>query len=290
MSTSCMPFQSGDYRARPNRPGILTALFLLVLSQSAAGAPGADLWPYWQAHDETSTRALNHGTWGEFLDEYLVEGDDGINRVRYAAVTDADRKALDGYIERLSNIQVTSLNRDEQFAFWVNLYNALTVDVVLDHYPVDSIRDIDISPGWFSDGPWGKELVTIEDRELSLDDIEHRILRPVWQDPRVHYVVNCAALGCPNLKPEPYAADGLEKQLDRQARTYINHPRGARFEDGDLVVSSIYDWYQEDFGGTEQGVISHLKECAAPELRAGLEEAGDIDDYEYDWALNDAGA
>lgn len=271
------------------RPGILTGLVLLVLSQAAPAAPSADLWPYWQAHDESSTRAVDHDAWGGFLDAYLVEGEDGINRVRYGAVTDADRQALDGYIERLSNIEVTGLNRDQQFALWVNLYNALTVAVVLDHYPVDSIRDIDISPGWFSSGPWGKELVTVEGKELSLDDIEHRILRPVWQDPRVHYVVNCAALGCPNLMAEPYRAECLEEQLDRQARAYVNHPRGARFEDDDLVVSTIFDWYQEDFGGTGKGVISHLMEYADPPLAERLGEADRIDGYEYDWVLNDAG-
>lgn len=271
------------------RPGILTGLVLLVLSVPAAAAPSADLWPYWQAHDETSSRTVDHTIWGEFLDNYLVESEDGINRIRYAAVTDADRGKLDGYIERLSDIEVTSLARDEQFALWVNLYNALTVAVVLDHYPVDSIRDINISPGWFSRGPWGKELVTVEGRDLSLDDIEHRILRPVWQDPRVHYVVNCAALGCPNLMAEPYTADDLEAQLNSQAHAYVNHPRGARFEDGNLVVSTIFDWFQEDFGGTEQGVISHLMECAEPALAERLETADGIDDYEYDWGLNDAG-
>lgn len=271
------------------RPGILTGLVLLVLSQGAPAAPSADLWPYWQAHDESSTRAVDHDAWAGFLDTYLVEGEDGINRVRYGAVTDSDRQALDGYIERLSNIEVTGLARDQQFPLWVNLYNALTVAVVLDHYPVDSIRDIDISPGWFSSGPWGKKLVTVEGKELSLDDIEHRILRPVWQDPRVHYVVNCAALGCPNLMAEPYRAECLEEQLDRQARAYVNHPRGARFEDDDLVVSTIFDWYQEDFGGTGKGVISHLMEYADSPLAERLGEADRIDGYEYDWVLNDAG-
>ncbi len=272
------------------RAGILPGLALIVLSQAAAAAPSADLWPYWQEHDESSTRTVDHAAWGEFLEDYLVKADDGINRVRYSAVDEADRRKLDGYIERLSNIRVTDLARDEQFALWVNLYNALTVAAVLDHYPVDSIRDIDISPGWFSDGPWGKKLVTVEGRELSLDDIEHRILRPVWQDPRIHYVVNCAAMGCPNLMAEPYTADDLETQLNRQAHAYINHPRGARFEDGDLVVSSIFDWYREDFGGTEQGVISHLLECAEPALAERLEQADGIDDYDYDWGLNDVGA
>ncbi len=93
------------------------------------------------------------------------------------------------------------LRRAEQFPFWINLYNALTVKVVLDHYPVEIIRDIDISPGLFADGPWGKKLVTVEGEALSLDDIEHRILRPIWKDPRLHYVLNCAALGVPIFSP-----------------------------------------------------------------------------------------
>lgn len=274
---------------KAKRPGILTALALLCLSQAAIAAPDADLWPYWQAHDPESTQRVDHGAWADFLDAYLVEDESGVNLVRYGAVTDADRQALDRYIQRLAGTRVTALARDEQFAYWVNLYNALTVQVVLDHYPVDSIRDIDISPGWFSSGPWDKALITVEDRTLTLNDIEHRILRPIWRDPRIHYAVNCASMSCPNLLPRPYRADDLEACLDRQARSYINHPRGARFEDGELVASKIYDWYQEDFGGTEAGVIEHLAGHAEPALRERLESAGDVDDYAYDWSLNDAG-
>lgn len=174
-------------------------------------------------------------------------------------------------------------------AYWINLYNALTMQVVLEHYPVDSIRDIDISPGWFSDGPWGAKLVGVEGEQLTLDDIEHRILRPIWQDPRIHYAVNCAAVGCPNLQPEPYEGETVDEQLDRAARAYVNHPRGATVTGGDLVVSSIYAWYEEDFGGSEQGVIDHLTAFAEPPLDRMLADFSAIDDDRYDWSLNDAG-
>jgi hypothetical protein len=165
--------------------------------------------------------------------------------------------------------------------------------VVVEHYPVASIRDIAISPGLFSRGPWRKALVTVNGQALSLDDIEHRILRPIWRDPRIHYAVNCASIGCPNLQPLPFTASRLEAMLEQGARDYVNHPRGvamvARSFGADrLTASSIYDWFQADFGGSEAGVLAHLRHhatSATAPLLAGVES---IDAYRYDWSLNDS--
>ena len=160
---------------------------------------------------------------------------------------------------------------------------------MLDHYPVDSIRDISISPGFFSVGPWGKKLIRIEGEELSLDDIEHRILRPIWKDPRIHYAVNCASMGCPKLMPRAFTAQNTEELLERGAKDFINSDHGARFESNTrLVASSIYDWFQEDFGGTESGVIAHLREYARAPLIEKLSGVDEVYDFEYDWTLNDA--
>ena len=220
----------------------------------------------------------------------IMEGADatGLHRVAYAEVSAADRAALDGYLRLLGQTPVSQLSRAEQLPFWINLYNALTIDVVLDHYPVDSIRDIDISPGLFSDGPWGKKLIEVEGEAVSLDDIEHRILRPIWRDPRVHYAVNCASLGCPNLALEPYLGATIDAQLDAAARDFVNSGRAVQFEGMDLVVSSIYDWFQEDFGSSDQDAIDHLMTYAEPNLDMTLEGFSTIDDDRYDWALNDA--
>ncbi len=177
--------------------------------------------------------------------------------------------------------------RTEQLAYWINLYNALTVKVVLDHHPLPSIRDISISPGLFSSGPWGAELVRVEGEPIRLDDIEHRILRPLWQDSRVHYALNCASLGCPNLAREAFTAENTERLLDAGARAYVNHPRGVSLVNGRLGVSSIYVWFEEDFGG-EAGVLAHLRRYADPKLAASLAPAAAIDDDAYDWSLNDA--
>ena len=211
-----------------------------------------------------------------------------MHRVRYREVSRADRSALNRYLGDLSRTPISRYARAEQLPFWINLYNALTVRVVLDHYPVESIRAIRISPGWFSVGPWKKQLIDVEGVALSLDDIEHRILRPIWGDPRIHYAVNCAALGCPNLALEAYTGENSEALLDANARAYVNHMRGVALEGDELVVSSIYDWFQSDFGGDEAGVLAHLRRYAEPALRRALERRNRIDDYRYDWDLNEA--
>lgn len=268
----------------------VAALLAGATALPAAAAPDADLWPRWQAHDTDSTATIDHGTWAAFLDSYLVVRGDGANLVRYAAVSQADRRKLDGYLDKLAGIQISAYSRPVQFAYWVNLYNALTVDIVLEHYPLDSIRDIDISPGWFASGPWGAELITVEGTALSLNDIEHRILRPIWQDPRIHYAVNCASIGCPDLRAEPYTADRLDAQLDAAARAYVNDPRGADVAGGSLTVSKIYTWYQEDFGDSDAGVIRHLRQYADDALKARLQAVSRIADSRYDWSINAAPA
>lgn len=245
-------------------------------------APKTDLWPFWD-HSGEST-GIDHAPWQRFLQAHVHTGDDGINRVDYAQITAAERSSLRDYISGLERIEIRGYRRDEQLAFWINLYNAATVSVVLEYYPVSSIRDI--SPGFLSFGPWGKKLLRIEGQELSLNDIEHRILRPLWREPRLHYALNCASLGCPNLQRDAYTPDNTQAMLDRAAREYVNHPRGVAIVDGELRVSSIYSWFREDFGSGEADVIKHLREYAQPELAAELAGFSSIDDDQYDWALN----
>lgn len=261
---------------RPRRVNVLVLFFLAVFGAGAAHAEGAK---------------PDHAPWGHLLAAYLKAGAPGEpNLIDYAVLKAhaKDHAALKAYIASLETIDPQALPDAERFAFWVNLYNALTVDVVTDHYPVASIRDISISPGLFSKGPWGRKLVTVMGRDLSLDDIEHGILRPEFKDARIHYAVNCAARGCPNLAPRPYSGADLDAMLDEAARGYINSPRGARIEAGKLTASRIFDWYMEDFGGTEAGVLEEIRKYAGPGLREKLENITAVSSYDYDWALNDA--
>jgi len=250
-------------------------------------APDADLWPRWQAEDSANPARIDFAAWDVFLQRYVRPGPDGINRVAYAEVTVADRAALNDFIVALQSVEVTRLSRAAQLPYWINLYNAVTVKLILNHYPVETIRDIDISGGLFSDGPWDAKLIMVEGEMLTLNDVEHRVLRPIWRDPRIHYAVNCASLGCPNLDPTAFRAEGIGERLDAAAYAYVNHPRGISISSGGKVtVSKIYDWFYADFGGTDEGVLEHLTAYAEPELARRLVEIGALHGTAYDWSLN----
>ena len=184
----------------------------------------------------------------------------------------------------MSQVKISGYNRAVQRAYWINLYNALTVREILRFFPVSSIRDI--SSGFFSFGPWNKKLIEIEGETLTLNDIEHRILRPIWRDARIHYALNCAAIGCPNLQLSVYTGGNTESMLDSAAREFVNHPRGVRVVDGKLRVSSIYTWFIADFGGDDAGVIAHLQLYADSALAKDLQGIHRIDNDDYDWSLN----
>jgi hypothetical protein len=186
----------------------------------------------------------------------------------------------------LEAARVSALAPAEQFAYWINLYNAGTVQLILDSYPVKSIRDIKPG-GLFSSGPWDAKLFTVEGEALSLNDIEHRILRPIWKDPRIHYVVNCASFSCPNLQGAAFTAENLEALLDQSARSYVNSSRGVALSGNRLTLSSIYDWYGYDFGRNEAEVLAHLRRYAGPELASQLAAFKGRINYRYDWSLNE---
>ena len=230
------------------------------------------------------------------LKRYVQPGADGVNRVDYGrwAASAADRAALSAYIDALAAARPSTLQRNAAFAYWANLYNAITLKVILDRYRVASIRDIK-SDGLFDPkaylGPWRTKRVTVEGKRLSLDDIEHETMRPTFKDPRVHYSVNCASIGCPNLPTAAWRAASLDADLDAAARAFVNHRRGAEVMAGNkLRVSSIYKWFRDDFGADDAAVIAHLKRFAAPELAAKLAQVSAVGEDQYDWSLNVAKA
>ena len=280
---------TGAGKARPWRhtwTGLI-GVILLGTASIVFAAAGAKLIPAWDASDETSDLSIDHSVWQEILDGYLSEHPSGINRFDYAALkaSAADSAKLAGYLEHLQTLDPRKYARAEQKPYWINFYNALTVQVVVDGYPVDTIHKI--RKGILPLGPWKDVHARVAGMELTLDDIEHGILRPIWRDNRIHYGVNCASLGCPNLLTAAFTAANTEALLDTGAREYINHPRGVDFVDDDFVViSSIYDWFVPDFGDSDEGVIEHLVKYAEPELAQRLREFSGAFDYEYDWGLN----
>jgi len=232
---------------------------------------------------------VDHSQWQYILTRYLITSKNNtqINLFNYQHVTKADKRILKQYLARLQQIDPLQHSKIQQQAYWINLYNALTVQLILDNYPVKSITKL--GKRFFSFGPWDDDAAVINGKTLSLNDIEHEILRPIWQDPRIHYAVNCASYGCPNLSASVFTGDNTEQLLTAGAYAYINHPRGVKTKGDDLEISSIYKWYSEDFGDDDNALIEHLKRYANPRLKQALilfqQSPGDID-FEYDWRLN----
>ncbi|MDA8001883.1 MAG: DUF547 domain-containing protein [Alphaproteobacteria bacterium] len=259
-------------------------------SASDSRAPKSELWPVWQTHnpDAAPSAEPDYQTLARLLDKYLAPPDDALRlaRFNYNEVSAQEGDELVRFNQELGAVNVNDLNKNQQFTFWTNLYNSLTLQVVLQHWPVDSIRDINISPGLFARGPWNAEVVTVLDENLTLNDIEHRILRPIWNDARIHYAVNCASVGCPNL--QLWNSQTLERDLDAAAAQFVNSPRGVDIQSREVTVSKIYSWYVEDFDSDEQGVLRHLRRYAQPRLDSDLAEINQLHDSDYDWNINSA--
>ncbi len=271
---------------------VASVMMLLVLANPAHAQDPTSFF----GNAETGTTAsVDHSAWTKLLQKYVVNGSDDLNRVTYRAFKSSGHKALKDYVATLQRVDPRQLGRAEQFAYWANLYNAKTIDVVLDNYPVKSIRDISLDDSFFGSlastvgagGPWKTKIMSVAGVDLSLDDIEHKILRPVFKDPRVHYAVNCASIGCPNLGREAFTGANLNAQLDAGARAFINSPRGFAVDGRSVTASSIYKWFQTDFGGSESGVIKHALLYASPKLKDALRSAKTISGYDYNWTLND---
>jgi hypothetical protein len=272
----------------------LVLISLFIGTATVLSAPKSDLWPRWQTHNAENNEVIDHSAWQIFLEKYIVTNElntessaiSGINRLRYAGVSEKDRTLLNNYLKILEGTAVSSFSRPQQRAFWINLYNASTINLILEHYPLETITNISFS--FFSFGPWDEDLLSVEGVELSLNDVEHRILRPIWKDKRIHYTLNCASLGCPNLLPQAFTYLNTESLLEQGARDYINHPRGVKIQGENLILSKIYEWYQADFGGNEEGVIKHLQRYSTNKKLKYL-HADDLEiEYQYSWLLNAA--
>jgi Protein of unknown function, DUF547 len=292
--STALPKSPHRQRTKPMRirgPGLTAIIAAAIVVFAPVLALAASPAEMFGKSKEGSTVTVDHGAWSKLLSTYVVAGPDGINRVRYADFKREGQPALKDYIKSLEAVDPLSLGRAEQWAFWANLYNAKTIDIVLTAYPVKSIKDISLGGGLLAavtGGPWKAKVLKVAGQELSLDDIEHGILRPVFKDPRVHFSVNCASIGCPNLMTEAFTGAKLDAQLDAGAKAYVNNSRGINVNGGKVTASSIYDWFKADFGGNAAGVLAHARSHADPALKQKLESITTIAGYDYNWSLNDA--
>ncbi len=237
----------------------------------------ANYWPIWDKSDETTQRIIDHGQFDHVLENYVLPNhQSGINRFRYGDIKRADRKKLDCYIKKLSRLDPTEYSRREQKAYWLNLYNALTIREVLRLYPIDAMLSTD-----FTD----RQLVSVNSSKLSLNDIQNRILRPLWKDRKVLFGLSCATLGCPNIQDRAFTGSNSKSMLRKSTREFINHPRGLVVHKKQLQASKLFDWYADDFGSDKNMIkfLAHYADDRKALYLLGFD--GDIN-YAFDTRLN----
>jgi hypothetical protein len=210
----------------------------------------------------------DHAEWSSLLSEYVNK--EGM--VDYAAFKE-DEGALDAYLKTLAeNPPSESWTDDDEKAYWINAYNAFTVKLILKHYPVNSIRDLD------NGNPWDVQWIRIGNTSLSLNEIEKEKLLQRFGDPLIHFAVNCAATSCPPLMAQAYEADYLDMRLHRRTSKFINNPEYNRLDPQVIIISRIFEWYKDEF----DPLVSFLNRYTEQRLPEHIE----IRYHPYDWSLN----
>jgi hypothetical protein len=228
--------------------------------------------------------------WGDLLAKYY----DPARGMSYKALKANDKKTLDELRRQMAQVDVVVLPRNDQLAYWINLYNISVVNVVVEHYPVKSIRDI--SNDFIARlNVFKKDYVQTRKGTMSLDEVENEKIRNHFMEPRIHFAINCAAKSCPPIRSEPYVGARIMAQLDDQARTFLNGPHGVRLEKsgGELILhaTKIMDWFKDDFERWSVGRVKFIASFMTLDKRKQIEAAGnqvELKFDDYDWSLNDA--
>ena len=224
-----------------------------------------------------------HADYDALLQQHVSKG-----RVDYRALKQ-NRGVLDSYLRSTASVSMStfqSWNRDTQLAFLMNVYNAETIQLIINHYPVDSIKDL----GTLFTKPWALDTVHLFGKVYTLDDIEHKMIRKNYSEPRIHVALVCAAKGCPNLRSGAYASAELDAQLTEQTLKFLSDIRRNRYDaqSNTLHVSPVFKWYREDFEKNGQSVASFCREYGPPAMTAIPRRSNARIRYtDYDWSLND---
>lgn len=266
--------------------GIIVAIHSVgVGSLDAKQAPAEDAaWP--AGKTALDSEGFDHSDFDRLLWEYVTP--EGL--VDYDAFEQAP--AFKRYLDELANAPLDRLSRDEQLALWINAYNAYTIRLINQHDERKSIRNINRSLGFIrGSGPWRERMARVAGETYTLDEIEHEIIRPEYQEPRIHFALVCAAIGCPPLRREAYAGDRLDEQLDEQALIFLVESPEKNRVDVDqrrVYLNPIFDWYAEDFGDNQVELGRYVARFFPPGPERDLLLSGDfrVEHTDYDWSLN----
>lgn len=231
--------------------------------------------------------SVSHEAFDALLRRYV----DRTGQVDYGGLKANGASALSSYLQQLAHVDPSALNRDARLAFWINAYNAYTLKLIVDHYPVPNIWAITPGPpAPKEESPFELDVGTVADTTRTLNEIEHEIIRERFDEPRIHFALVCAARSCPPLRREAYTGTRLDAQLDDQARTFLHNRAKNRVpaEDDTIGLSRLLKWYGEDFGPSEAALQRAIAPYFAGRVREQLSKAAYEVSYEpYDWRLND---
>ncbi|GAB2595094.1 DUF547 domain-containing protein [Spirosoma areae] len=232
------------------------------------------------AFTNVDTAPVDHSSYDRLLKKYVNEK----GLVNYKGFK-SEEKAFNQYLDMLSkNAPAASWSKNEQMAYWINAYNAYTIRLILDHYPVKSIKDIGSKikiP--FVTTPWAAKFFTIGGEKMSLDNIEHGTLRKKYDDPRIHFTIVCASFSCPRLRNEAYTADKLEAQMDDQGKDFLNNPAKNKIGKDEAQLSKYFDWYKGDWNNNGQSVVKWVDKYSTTKIT----DATKITFLDYNWNLNE---
>ena len=251
-----------------NAPGLIRHVILFFCLFGGLAVPASPGY---------ADAAVDNTLYAQLLAKYVKDG-----VVDYRGFKDEEDK-LDRYLQILEEINPKRLARNEEFAFYINAYNAWTIKLILGAYPgIKSIKDL----GGLFESPWKKKIARIDGQVMTLDHIENDILRPRYKDPRVHFAINCASKSCPPLKSEPYRGDVLNRQLTEVTEAFINDPDRNRLNGDTLYVSKIFKWYKEDFNNDIVGFfLKYAEGILKDKLQKNSKEI-EVEYLDYDWSLN----
>lgn len=228
----------------------LATLLLSLVALQGHTAPQAMYWAFWDSSNEQNRQVINHSQWDEVLRQYAVlDQATGIVSFSYGTLNEKDVKKIRNYVAELEEIDPRGYPKLEQKAYWMNLYNALTVLAVKENY--QSLSDVGFNRG-LDPSAWNKKRVKVVKQDLSLNDIEHRILRPIFKDHKILFGLNCTTLDCPNLSERAYTAKTIKSQLKTAGVRFINNNIGLRYSDGVLSASRLFSEYMSDFASDEK--------------------------------------
>jgi len=216
---------------------------------------------------EKKVELISHDKFNALLSKYVSSA----GNVNYAGLKQ-DNGKLQVYLDELAATQVSSLSKNEKLAFWINAYNAFTLKLIVDNYPINSITDLE------GGKPWDKKWIKLNGKTLSLNNIENDIIRPEFKEPRIHFAVNCAAKSCPPLLNKAWTAANLESNFEKQTKKFVNNAQYNTIGTNSVQISKIFDWYGVDFGN----ITAFLNKYSSTKIAEGTE----IKFQDYNWALN----